>query len=125
MSLSSVVKEQGHQLSLSINKLVDSHNNSFAQLSDKINAVGKTDWTTFWTMVMTILLLLTAVSTPVWITFSGMDKAIAKQDKALDELRLFSIESIKDRAELRAEVTNNSKRILDLENAKRDSSTLR
>ena len=40
-SLGLIVKEQGNHLSNAIDKLIDSHNLSFSQLSDKINSVGK------------------------------------------------------------------------------------
>lgn len=117
-SLGLIVKEQGNHLSNAIDKLIDSHNLSFSQLSDKINSVGKTDWTTFWTMIGTLILIIGAISTPVWITFNSIDKAMEKEDKQIERLSDFTISSIKDQTELKVRIEN-------IENAKRDSSATR
>jgi uncharacterized coiled-coil protein SlyX len=97
-SLTTAVKDQGHQLTQSI-----------AKLSEQVSNHGKTDWTTFWTMIMAGLLLLTAISTPVWITFTGVEKNSIRHDNELARIEGLTVDSIKERAELRTKIENQEK----------------
>jgi hypothetical protein len=106
-ALASAVKEQGQQLTSSLTKLAESNNGSYQSLLEKFNNNNKTDWSQFWTMITAILLLLTAISTPVWITFTSIDKTISKQESALTELKEYTLDSIQDRAEIRAAMDKN------------------
>lgn len=89
LSLAQSVDKQGAQLETAL-----------VRLSEKIDSTAKTDWTTFWTMIATLLLLLGAVSTPVWIYFGSIDKQISNHEISITKLNDFTIESIKNRAEL-------------------------
>jgi len=101
IQLSSTVKEQGAQLTTAINSLAQSQNNSYRDLSDKLTNVGKTDGTTFWTMIGTIVLLLGAISTPIWINFRSIEADSFKVEKKLDKHDELALEGIRDRAEFR------------------------
>jgi hypothetical protein len=99
-SLTSAVKDQGYQLTQSISKLAEASNANYQTVLEKINTQGKTDWQTFWTMIAAVIMILGAISTPIWITFSEIDKNFIKQELSIDKIEKITFESIKDRAEL-------------------------
>lgn len=92
MALSNAVKEQGNQLTNAISNLATAHNAAYNTLADKIGAIGKTDWTTFWTMIATLILALGAISTPIWLNFAALEKAMNKSETQLIE-RIVKIEN--------------------------------
>jgi len=104
ISLSESVKEQGSQLTSAITKLSDANVSNYNNLLDKIGERNKTDWQTFWTAAACVVLLIGAISTPVWMNFSYVDKLSNKTDSKIEKLEVFTIESIKDRADLRAQI---------------------
>lgn len=104
IQLSTSVREQGVQLTKAIGDLAVTQNQSYNSLSDKIANFGRTDWTTFWTMMGSILLLLGAISTPVWLNFNAIDKQEQKVEKRLDKHDDLILEGLKERAQLREKI---------------------
>lgn len=93
MSLANSVKEQGTQLE-----------SALIRLSEKMDNVGKTDWTTFWTMVGTLVLLLGAISTPVWLHFNAVEKEFISIKDNIKDLNTFQLNSVSEHSKLKTKI---------------------
>lgn len=111
MNLTVVVKEQGLQLTSAISKLIETHNDSVADLLERLNSFAKTDWTTFWTMIGSIVLILGAISTPIWLNFGYLNKELEETNIHISKSDIIALDSIKNNSILSAKVESLEKQM--------------
>lgn len=104
ISLSHSIKEQGTQLTNALTKLSDSNQSTFNSISEKLNNYGKTDWQSFWTMIGTLIVIIAAIMSPVWMSFIYVDKNATEMNNNMKEIKAAQIENIKNIASLQTEI---------------------
>lgn len=86
LALSQTVKEQGAQLTNAISRLADNQYTSSRELIDKVNNLSKTDWQTIIAAIGVVILLIGAISTPIWMNFTYIDKTVTDKDARISKL---------------------------------------
>lgn len=90
ISLSHSVKSQGEQLTAAILSLSQTQNANYNALAEKIGANNLTDWTSFWSMVGVVLILVGMLLAPAYLmnTFNNekiqdLKERISKTEETL------------------------------------------
>lgn len=86
ISLTSSVKDQGLQLTAAIAKLSDTVHERTSILSEKMSNQQKTDWQTLFTAAGVVLLIISAVLTPIWMKFTDNEKMHDSHDRDISTL---------------------------------------
>lgn len=103
ITLSHAVKDQGLQLTSALTKLTEVHHSSFNILNEKISSTGKTDWQSFWTMAGTLIVIVAAIMSPVWMQFNQVEKNFSNMNEQLSEIKTTQIENLRNIAVIKAQ----------------------
>lgn len=106
LKLSSTVKEQGTQLTLAIKDLAVAANENNTKILDKIAIRDKTDWQTIFAGLTFMALIVAAISTPVWMNFSVIERERVDFKIEVKELALELKETREDMIRLQSAQTS-------------------